>query len=60
MLDQAGIEYVVQYGRHVKIRWVFDGHPRLYVMTITASDINAIRNIRACMRRLLRQDGVLQ
>jgi hypothetical protein len=59
LLDQAGINYAVEYGKHLKIRWIFDGHKRLYVMAISSGDINAIRNIRAGMRRQLRQDGVL-
>ena len=45
LLNDAGINYVVEYGRHLKIRWIFEGHSRLYVMSISSSDVNAIRNI---------------
>jgi hypothetical protein len=35
LLDDAGINYVVEYGRHLKIRWTFEGHSRLYVMSVS-------------------------
>ena len=60
LLDEAGIEYVVERGRHMKIRWTFEGHHKLCVVPFSSSDVNAIHTIRAHMRRQLRQDGVLQ
>lgn len=63
VLSDAGITDVVRSygGKHLQLRWTTpNGEPRLYSMAATPSDHRrAARNVRADVRRMLRQDGML-
>jgi hypothetical protein len=58
VLDELGVSYTIERGRHLKVRWNYAGHSRTYVLSITPSDVRVRKNVRADMRRLLRQDRV--
>jgi hypothetical protein len=46
--------------KHLQVRWrVNGGEVRFYTLPCTPSDIRSPRNVRADIRRLLREDGVL-
>ena len=55
-LDELGIDYTVEQGRHLKIRWSCNGRVRTYVMSITPSDVRILKHIKTDVRRMLRQD----
>jgi hypothetical protein len=60
-LDDAGVRNVTQAhgGKHLQLRWQVNGHPqRMYSFALTPSDINAPHNVRATIRRMLREDGI--
>ena len=60
-LEAAGVRGVehANGGKHPQLRWrVNGGALRIYTMPATASDWRAPRNVRAEVRRLLREDGV--
>ncbi len=63
-LESAGIRNVEQAygGKHLQLRWSVNGHiRRVYTMPATPGDtIRGPRNARADVRRMLREDGVLQ
>jgi hypothetical protein len=61
-LREAGVHdhTVVRGGKHLQVQWLWRGQPRLYVLPATASDVRAVANTRAGMRRILRQDGLLR
>jgi hypothetical protein len=63
-LELAGIRDVEQAhgGKHLQLRWSVNGHiRRVYTLPSTPSDpLRGPRNTRAQIRRLLRDDGVLQ
>jgi hypothetical protein len=60
-LDELRIGYVVEHGKHPKVRWTtFNGRRRVCVVPFSSSDVNCVRAIRALTRRLLRQDGALR
>ena len=61
-LREAGISDVQQSfgGKHVQLRWQTNGHGlRIYNMPATPSDWRSVRNTRAGVRRMLREDGLL-
>ena len=61
-LEAAGVRGVEQAhgGKHLQLRWRVNGHDmRIYSMPCTPSDFRSPRNVRADIRRLLREDGVL-
>jgi hypothetical protein len=61
-LAAAGIRDVERSygGRHQQIRWRANGHgSRIYTLPISPSDYRADRNVRADIRRMLREDGML-
>jgi hypothetical protein len=61
-LEECGIRDVEQAhgGKHLQLRWRVNGHDmRIYSMPCTPSDVRSPRNVRADIRRLLREDGVL-
>jgi hypothetical protein len=61
-LNDAGIRDIERSygGRHQQIRWHANGHGlRVYTLPITPSDHRANRNVRADIRRMLREDGML-
>jgi len=63
-LELVGIRGVEQVygGKHLQLRWSVNGHVRrVYTMPVTPGDnIRGPRNTRADIRRMLREDGVLQ
>jgi hypothetical protein len=63
-LESAGIRNVEQAygGKHLQLRWAVNGHAqRVYTVPVTPGDtIRGPRNTRADVRRMLREDGVLQ
>jgi hypothetical protein len=61
-LEECGIRDVEQVhgGKHLQLRWRVNGHDmHIYSMPCTPSDFRSPRNVRADIRRLLREDGVL-
>jgi hypothetical protein len=61
-LEAAGVRDIEQArgGKHLQLRWRVNGHDlRLYSLPCTPSDVRSSRNVRADIRRLLREDGVL-
>jgi hypothetical protein len=61
-LGAAGIRDIERsYGsKHVQVRWRANGHGmRMYSMAATPSDIRSTANVRAGIRRILREDGML-
>ena len=61
-LAAAGVRDVQQsYGsKHLQLRWSANGHGmRMYSLALTPSDCRADRNVRADIRRMLRDDGLL-
>jgi hypothetical protein len=63
-LELAGIRDVEQAhgGKHLQLRWSVNGHiRRVYTLPSTPSDpLRGPKNTRAQIRRILRDDGVLQ
>jgi hypothetical protein len=63
-LELAGIRNIEQArgGKHLQLRWSVNGHAqRVYTMPLTPGDtVHGPRNTRAGIRRMLREDGVLQ
>jgi hypothetical protein len=62
MLKEAGIyDYrVVPGSKHPQLRWEINGQPRFYALPGSASDWRSSHNVRSDMRRILRDDGLLQ
>jgi hypothetical protein len=61
-LGRHGIRDVTKsFGsKHLQIRWSVNGHPeRMYSMAVSPSDTNAIHAVRAAIRRMLREDGIM-
>lgn len=61
-LEKAGVRDIEQAhgGKHLQVRWrVNGGESRFYSLAKTPSDHRAPANVRADVRRILRQDGVL-
>ena len=61
-LSEAGIRDVQRsYGsKHPQLRWRVNGMGlRIYTVPGTPSDVRSVRNVRAEVRRMLREDGVL-
>jgi hypothetical protein len=63
-LELAGIRNIEQAhgGKHLQLRWSVNGHgQRTYTMPLTPGDtVHGPRNTRAGIRRMLREDGVIQ
>jgi hypothetical protein len=61
-LREAGVHdhTVARGGKHLQVQWFYAGRPRVYVLPATASDVRAVANTRAGVRRILREDGLLQ
>jgi hypothetical protein len=59
-LRRVGIKPVEDRSRkHVRITWKYQGRDRVVVVAGTPSDVRALKNNRAQVRRLLREDGLL-
>lgn len=56
-LDLVGINYTIERGRHIKIKWTANGVTRTSIVAATGSDWRGTLNNKARVRRLLRQDG---
>jgi hypothetical protein len=61
-LEAVGIRDVEQVrgGKHLQLRWQVNGHGlRIYSLPGTPSDWRSSHNVRAEIRRMLREDGLL-
>jgi hypothetical protein len=60
-LAAAGIRDVTHSfgGKHLQIRWRGNTAERMYVLPLTPSDWRSSKNVRADIRRLLSEDGLL-
>ena len=61
-LDAAGVRNIEQVrgGKHLQLRWQVDGHGlRIYSVPGTPGDWRSPRNVRAEIRKLLREDRLL-
>ena len=61
-LKAVGVRDIEQArgGKHLQLRWRVNGREiRFYTLPCTPSDIRSPQNVRADIRRLLREDGVL-
>jgi hypothetical protein len=61
-LDAAGIRDVEQVhgGKHIQVRWQANGRSlRVYNIPATPGDWRSVHNTRAGIRRMLREDGML-
>jgi len=62
-LEEAGVRdvVVVPGGKHPQLQWRVNGRElRAYSLPGTSSDRRAPRNVRADVRRILRQDGLIE
>ena len=63
-LELAGIRNVEQVhgSKHLQLRWSVNGHPRrIFTVSRTPNDpLRGAKNVRAQIRHILREDGVLQ
>ena len=60
-LKAVGVRDIEQVrgSKHLQLRWRVNGRDfRFYTLPCTPSDIRSSRNVRADIRRLLREDGV--
>jgi hypothetical protein len=60
-LDAVGVrDYVVaRGGKHLQLRWIVNGQPRMLTVPLTASDWRSPKNTRSDLRKILRADGLL-
>src|SRR5437016_5932371 len=60
-LQEAGVhDYEIAKGsKHLQIRWRANGGQRFYALGSTPSDWRAPHNVRAEIRRMLKNDGLL-
>ena len=61
-LKAVGVRDIEQVrgGKHLQLRWRVNGQDaRFFTLPCTPSDIRSPHNVRADIRRLLREDGVL-
>src|SRR5262249_54491289 len=62
-LDAVGIRdyQVARGGKHLQLRWSVAGHTlRMLTIPLTPSDWRSPQNTRSDLRKLLRQDGLLE
>jgi hypothetical protein len=61
-LREAGVfDYqIVPGSKHPQLRWQIRGQPRFYALPSSPLDWRSSANVRSDMRRLLRDDGLLQ
>jgi hypothetical protein len=62
VLRSAGVyDYrLVRGSKHLQIHWEANGAPRFYVLPGTPGDWRSVHNVRAEIRRMLRDDGLLE
>ena len=48
-------EVVVEHGKHLKVRFIYDGQRKVLFMASTPSDWRATENTRRDLRRVLRE-----
>jgi hypothetical protein len=61
-LGAAGVRDIERsYGsKHLQLRWQVNGHGMsMYSMAATPSDVRSAANVRAGIRRILKEDGML-
>ena len=60
-LSEAGVNARVEHGgKHIHIIWQHDGSPRKHVVASTPSDRRAHLNERTAIRRVLKEDGLIE
>jgi hypothetical protein len=62
-LDAVGIRdyQLARGGKHLQLRWTVAGHTlRMLTIPLTPSDWRSPQNTRSDLRKLLRQDGLLE
>jgi hypothetical protein len=62
-LDAVGIRdyQLARGGKHLQLRWTAPGHTlRMLTIPLTPSDWRSPQNTRSDLRKLLRQDGLLE
>jgi hypothetical protein len=62
-LDAVGIRdyQLARGGKHLQLRWTVAGHIlRMLTIPLTPSDWRSAQNTRSDLRKLLRQDGLLE
>lgn len=60
-LEASGIEPTVRHGgKHIAVLWVHNGQERVFHTAATPSDYRAPLNVRSDIRRMLRNDGVIE
>lgn len=64
-LAKAGVRDVVHGpgAKHYQVRWEARGNipgPRMYVVPATPSDVRDVQNARSGIRRILKEDGMLE
>jgi hypothetical protein len=60
LLRSHGFDPTVEYGKHIKVRWVVNGKTRMQVVSFSSSDNLAAKNALSDVRKSLRMDGVLR
>jgi hypothetical protein len=58
LLDESGVSYTVERGKHLKLKWTQAGGKKMYVMPVTPSDGRGKKHVRCGVRKMLRQDGL--
>jgi hypothetical protein len=60
-LDAVGIRdyQLARGGKHLQLRWAFNGQLRMLTIPITPSDWRSRHNTRSDLRKMLRADGLL-
>jgi hypothetical protein len=60
-LAKVGIRDITRSfgGKHMQLRWGSNGTSRMFVLPLSPSDVRAVANTRAEIRRILREDGML-
>lgn len=59
-LKAAGIEpEVIKGGKHIRVKWLHNGHSRHMTVPVSSSDYRAAKNNICSIRRILRADGLL-
>jgi hypothetical protein len=61
-LDAVGIRdyQLARGGKHLQLRWTVAGVLRMLTIPVTASDWRSPQNTRSDLRKILRQDGLLE
>ncbi len=58
-LDRVGVQYTVDTGKHIHVRWRHGDADRLVVVSVSPSGNRARWNARSDVRKLLKRDGLI-